>query len=115
MGCDNLQWLPQIGVYPSSGILPIEGTQLGDDGQLYMPSFNNLTISAVLGPDQQDFSVQLPAQLFSVSSVDLSPDHPIVVTSVQTDVELAGQIVMTQKSDGTSYTLGVVICPVGVV
>lgn len=114
-GCDNLQWLPKMGVYPSIGIQAVENTDLGNDGRLYMASFTNLTIAAILGPDEQDFSVQLPVQLFGVSSVDLSPGQPIVVTSIQTSVALAGQIVMTQKNDGTRYTLGVVICPVGLV
>jgi hypothetical protein len=113
-GCDNLQFLPKVGVHPSAGIQPVEGTEFGDDGSLYMASFNNLTIAAVLGPDEQEFSVQLPVELFGVGSIDLASGQPIVVTSVQTSVALAGQIVMTQKNDGTRFTLGVVICPVGV-
>lgn len=113
-GCSNLQFLPQIGVYPSTGIQPFTGTAFGDDGILYMASFNELTIAAVSGPDEQDFSVQLPAQLFNISSADLSPGNPIVVVSVQTSVALNGQIVMTQNNDGTRYTLGVVVCPVGI-
>ena len=113
-GCRNLQFLPQIGVYPPDGILAIDGTELGDDGKLYMASFNNLTIAAIHGPEEQDFSVELPVELFGVSSVDLSPGQPVVVTSVQTDVALEGQIVMTQKNDGTRFTIDVVICAVGI-
>ena len=79
-----------------------------------MADFNNLTIAAIRGPEEQDFSVELPVELFGVSSVDLSPGQPIVVTSVQTDVALEGQIVMTQKNDGTRFTIDVVICAVGI-
>jgi hypothetical protein len=113
-GCDNLQFLPKVGVNPSIGIQPVVGTGFGDDGRLYMASFNNLTLAAIRGPDEQEYSVQLPVELFGVSSIDLVPGQPIVVTSVQTSAALAGQIVMTQKNDGTRFTLGVVICPVGV-
>jgi hypothetical protein len=113
-GCRNLQFLPEIGVHPSDGILPIEGTELGDDGKLYMASFNNLTIAAIQGPGEQDFTVELPVELFGVSSVDVSPGQPIVVSSVQTDVALEGQIVMTQNNDGTRFTIDVVICAVGI-
>jgi hypothetical protein len=110
-GCDNLQFLPKVGVLPSMGIRPVEGTGFGDDGRLYMASFNNLTIAAIRGSDEQEYSVQLSVELFGVSSIDLAPGR---VTSVQTSVALAGQIAMTQKNDGTRFTLGVVICPVGV-
>jgi hypothetical protein len=113
-GCRNLQWLPKIGVYPTDGILAVADTELGDDGKLYMASFNNLTIAAIQGPEEQDFSVELPVELFGTGSVDLSPGQPIVVTSVQTDVSIEGQIVMTQKNDGTRFTIGVVICAVGI-
>jgi len=113
-GCADLQFLPTIGVYPGTGILPLGSTKFGSDGVLYMASFNNLLMSAVRGPDEQDFSVQLPIQLFGVSSVELSPGNPRKVTSVQTDIALSGQIVMTQTNDGTLYTLSVVICPVGI-
>jgi hypothetical protein len=71
-------------------------------------------MAAVSGPEEQDFSVQLPAQLFNISSADLFPGNPIVVVSVQTSVAPNGQIVMTQNNDGKRYTLGVVICPVGI-
>jgi hypothetical protein len=113
-GCSNLQFLPKIGVYPPDGILAVGDTDLGDDGKLYMASFNNLTIAAILGPEEQDFSVELPVDLFGRASVDLSPGQPIVVTSVQTDVSLEGQIVMTQKNNGTRFTIDVVICAVGI-
>jgi hypothetical protein len=112
LGCNNLQWLPVIGVYPG-GIGPVGETNLGSDCKLYMPSSNNLTISAIRGPDEQEYSIDLPVALFGVSSFDLSPGQPIVVTSAQTSVALTGRIVATQKNDGTSYTLDVVICPVG--
>lgn len=114
-GCDNVQFLPKIGAHPSDGIEPFEDTGFGDDGRLYMASFTNLTIAAIRGPDEQEYSVQLPVELFGVGSIDVAPGQPIVVTSVQTSVALAGQIVMTQKNDGTRFTLGVVICPVGVI
>ena len=113
-GCRNLQFLPKIGVYPPDGILAFEDTELGDDGKLYMADFNNLTIAAIQGPEEQDFFVELPVELFGVSSVDLSPGQPIVVSSVQTDSALEGQIVMTQKNDGTRFTIDVVICAVGI-
>ena len=76
------------------------------------PPSNKLTIATLSGPDEQDFSFQLPVQLFNVTSGDLSPGDRIVVTSVQTSLARR-QIVITQKNDGTRYTLGVVICPVG--
>ncbi|WP_046866634.1 hypothetical protein [Microvirga massiliensis] len=113
-GCRNLQFLPQIGVYPPDGILAVDGTSLGDDGKLYMASFTNLTIAAIHGPEEQDFSLELPVELFGVSAIDLFPGQPLVVSSVQTDVALEGQIVMTQKNDGTRFTIDVVICPVGI-
>jgi hypothetical protein len=115
VGCNDLQFLPFIGVHISNGILPGVGTSFGNDGVLYMASVNNLTIAAVSGPDEQDYSIQLPAGLFGVSSADLSPGNPIVVTSVQTSIALSGQIVMTQKNGGARFTLGVVICPVGII
>jgi hypothetical protein len=93
------------------GIRAIEGMGFGDDGRLYMASFNNLTIAAIRGSDEQEYSVQLSVELFGVSSIDLAPGR---VTSVQTSVALAGQRVMTQKNDGARFMLGVVICPVGV-
>lgn len=114
-GCENLQFLPNVGVHPSNGIEPVEGTEFGDDSRLYMASFNNLTIAAIRGPDEQEYSVQLPVELFGVNSIDLVPGKPVVITSVLTSVALTGQIVMTQKNDGTRFTLGVVICPVGVI
>jgi hypothetical protein len=113
-GCRNAQFLPKIGVSPSVGILAFEDTELGDDGKLYMADSTNLTIASVRGPEEQDFSVELPVELFGVSAVDLSPGQPIVVTSVRTDVPLEGQIVMTQKNDGTRFTIDVVICAVGI-
>ena len=113
-GCRNAQFVPKIGVYPPDGILVLEDTELGDDGKLYMADFNNLTIAAIRGPEEQDFFVELPVQLFGVSSVDLSPGRPIVVSSVRTDSPLRGQIVMTQKNDGTRFTIDVVICAVGI-
>jgi len=79
-----------------------------------MADFTNLTIAAIRGPDEQDFSVELPLELFGVSSVEISPGQPAIVSSAQTDVPLRGQIVMTQKNDGTQFTIDVVICAVGI-
>jgi hypothetical protein len=79
-----------------------------------MADSTNLTIASVRGPEEQDFSVELPVELFGVSSVELSPGQPIVVSSVQTDVALVGQIVITQKNDGTRFTIDVIICAVGI-